>query len=99
MRQSEPGQPATARTTVLVVDEDVALNRLVARSLGAQYQVISAFDGQEGLAQALAVRPSMIVSDIMMPVMTGIEMIAEIRKRPSSRTRPSWSCRPRRTRN
>ncbi|HWN71212.1 MAG TPA: response regulator [Haliangium sp.] len=81
-QENAPGQPATARATVLVVEDDVDMHRFVAKSLGAQYQVISAFDGNEGLAQALAHRPSMIVCDVMMPVMTGVEMIAEMRKRP-----------------
>jgi signal transduction histidine kinase/DNA-binding response OmpR family regulator len=74
--------PQRAGQTVLVVDDSIAGNRFIAESLGEQYRVISAFDGQEGLAKALAVRPAMIVADLLMPVMSGIEMIAEIRKRP-----------------
>jgi signal transduction histidine kinase/DNA-binding response OmpR family regulator len=74
--------PQRAGQTVLVVDDSVAGNRFIAESLGEQYRVISAFDGQEGLAKALAARPAMIVADLLMPVMSGIEMIAEIRKRP-----------------
>jgi len=80
--ESEPSQPATARATVLVVENDLDMNRFIAQSLGQQYQVISALDGQQGLAMALSARPSMIVSDVMMPVMSGVEMMAELRKRP-----------------
>lgn len=81
-REIEPRQPRAARTALLVVEDNIDMNRFISESLREQYEVISAFNGQEGLEKALAVRPSMIVSDIMMPVMSGAEMITEIRKRP-----------------
>jgi PAS domain S-box-containing protein len=80
-RATEPEKPATT-TTILLVEDNLDMNRFTSQSLRAEYEVISAFNGQEGLEKAVAMRPSMIVSDIMMPVMSGVEMIAEIRKRP-----------------
>jgi signal transduction histidine kinase/DNA-binding response OmpR family regulator len=74
--------PERVRETILVVEDSVVVNQFIGETLGEQYQVISAFDGQEGLAKALAVRPSLIVSDLMMPVMSGVDMITEIRKLP-----------------
>ena len=58
------------------------MNRFVTQSLSRDYEVISAFDGREGLEKALRFRPALIVSDVMMPNMSGDEMIAQIRKQP-----------------
>jgi PAS domain S-box-containing protein len=70
-----------ARATVLVVEDNLDMNRFIAQTLAENYEVLCAFNGQEGLEKAVAIRPTMIVSDIMMPVMNGAEMIAEIGKR------------------
>jgi signal transduction histidine kinase len=70
------------RPRVLVVEDNRDMNDFVAQCLRREYDVISAFDGGEGLALALESRPAVIVSDIMMPKVSGVEMIAAIRKRP-----------------
>jgi PAS domain S-box-containing protein len=69
-----------ARETVLVVEDNLDMNRFVAQCLSRDYQVISAFDGQQGLEKALTHKPALIVSDIMMPRVSGAEMIAELRR-------------------
>ena len=84
----EANAHATGRPTVLVVEDNPEMNRFICQALRGEYEVSSAFNGQEGLERALAVRPSLILSDIMMPVMSGVEMIAEIRKRPEFRETP-----------
>lgn len=76
------------RPTVLVVEDNADMNRFIAQSLCADYTVVSALNGQEGLAKALALRPSLILSDLMMPVMSGAEMIAELRKQPELQATP-----------
>ena len=69
------------RKTVLVVD-DVAQNRAVLadmlRPLG--FRVEEAEDGEEGLAQALAVRPDIVLMDNVMPVLDGLEAIRRLRQ-------------------
>jgi signal transduction histidine kinase len=65
---------------VLVVEDNAEMNQFVTESLSAEYEVITAFDGQEGLQKALTFRPSIIVTDIMMPRVSGTEMIAELRR-------------------
>jgi PAS domain S-box-containing protein len=65
---------------VLVVEDNPELNRFVAESLSADHRVATAFDGEEGLQRALELRPDLIVTDVMMPRMSGDRMIAEIRR-------------------
>ncbi|MES1211796.1 MAG: response regulator, partial [Acidobacteriota bacterium] len=73
---------------VLVVEDNADMNRFVVESLSSRYEVVSAFDGREGLEKALRFRPSLVVSDIMMPNVSGVEMIAEMRRQPELRETP-----------
>jgi PAS domain S-box-containing protein len=79
---------ATDRPCVLVVEDNPDMNRFVRQSLSRHYEVISAFDGREGIEKALEFRPTLIVSDIMMPHVSGVEMIAEMRKLPELESTP-----------
>jgi PAS domain S-box-containing protein len=75
--------PASAgRPRVLVVEDNPDMNRFICECLSAQYEVIPAFDGREGLEKALQYRPALVVSDIMMPNVSGVEMIAQMRQVP-----------------
>jgi PAS domain S-box-containing protein len=78
----------TGRPRVLVVEDNADMNRFVAQCLSGRYEVISAFDGREGLEKALRFRPALVVSDIMMPNVSGVEMIAEMRRQPPLRLTP-----------
>jgi PAS domain S-box-containing protein len=73
---------ATTKATVLVVEDNIDMNRFVAQCLSRDYHVVCAFDGQEGLEKAFALAPALIVSDIMMPRVSGVQMVAGLRKRP-----------------
>lgn len=66
---------------VLVVDDNPDMSEFEADILGSKYRVLTADDGEEGLAKALENRPDLIVSDIMMPRMSGDMMIRELRRR------------------
>ena len=67
---------------VLVVEDNADMNAFIAASLRQRYRVATAGDGRTGLEQALALAPDLILSDVMMPVMTGDEMVAELRRHP-----------------
>ncbi len=64
---------------VLVVDDSPDIRDYVAECLQSRYQVVTAIDGQDGLEKARALRPNLIVSDVMMPNMTGFDMCRAIR--------------------
>lgn len=72
--------PLRAKGTVLVVEDNPDLNRFLANFLSSEYKIESAFNGKEGLEKALKLKPDLIISDIMMPEMSGDQMLAEMRK-------------------
>lgn len=67
-------------TTILIAD-DISENRylLVAMFKGSGYEVVAARDGAEALASALASPPDLIVADILMPVMDGLELCRRVK--------------------
>ena len=73
---------------VLVVEDNADMNEFVAVTLRSHYRVVSAFDGHEGLDKALALRPDLILADVMMPVMSGDEMVAALRRQPAMENVP-----------
>lgn len=66
---------------ILVVEDTFDTRKLVKAMLSLEgYTVYEAADGKEGLAQAQDTHPDMIVTDIRMPEMSGIEMVACLRQ-------------------
>ena len=65
---------------VLLVDDDVELVDLLRDYLEQErFQVVAAYDGAAGLALALSGSVDIVILDVMMPVMSGIETLAKIR--------------------
>lgn len=71
--------PPSRAPLVLVVEDNPEMNAYLVEVLGDTCRVATAFDGREGLAQARALRPDLIVSDLMMPRLAGDRMVAELR--------------------
>jgi DNA-binding response OmpR family regulator len=73
----EPTQPKK----ILVVEDDVRLRKLLTDGLQAQkFLVIEAQNGKEGVEQALEKHPDLILLDLLMPVMGGMEALKKIRE-------------------
>ncbi len=77
-----------ARALVLVVEDNPEMNRFIAENLASDYRVEVAFDGKEGLEKAKALGPDVIVTDVMMPRMSGDEMVRAIRGLPELHSTP-----------
>ena len=74
---------------VLVVDDDPLMHRLFQRHLErAGYQMLSAMDALEGIDMASRELPQVIVMDVMMPEIDGLEAIRRLRKNDSTKTIP-----------
>jgi two-component system chemotaxis response regulator CheY len=75
--------------TILAVDDSASVRHMVKITLAAAgYQVIEAGDGREGLTQAKGNAVAMILTDLNMPNMNGLEFIRELRKLPLYRGVP-----------
>lgn len=73
---------------VLVVEDNLEMNRFIAEELAREYRVEVAFDGKEGLEKARTLKPDLVLSDIMMPVMSGDELVRELRRSPEFESTP-----------
>ena len=69
------------RAKILVVDDDINIIKTLRDRLEINgYKVVTACDGKEGLQKALTDKPDIILLDIMMPIMSGHEMLEHLRK-------------------
>lgn len=66
--------------TVLVVEDDPVILRLLEVNFDLEgFSVLLAHDGEEGIDVARAERPDIVVSDIMMPKVSGIELVQALK--------------------
>ncbi len=81
--------PASGSPTVLVVDDDPATVQLLSDILATQgFHVLAAHDGRQGIALAHTGRPDVIVLDLLMPEVTGLDVVQELRATPQCRDIP-----------
>jgi two-component system cell cycle response regulator DivK len=66
--------------TILYVEDNEA-NRMIVRDLlkRTKYQLVEAYDGEAGVAKALEIRPGLILMDIQLPSISGLEAIRRLR--------------------
>jgi DNA-binding response OmpR family regulator len=65
---------------VLIVDDDENLRLVLKDKFSLEgFEVFEAQNGKEGLERALAMRPDVILLDVMMPVMNGLDMLKRLR--------------------
>jgi CheY-like chemotaxis protein len=69
----------SAIATILVCDDDPSLRELVRAVLGPAYLFAEAADGLEALALARELRPDLVVLDVMLPGLSGIEVLEALR--------------------
>jgi two-component system OmpR family response regulator len=74
-------QTIKKQQTVLIMDDDPGMQMVLETALReAGYQVVLANDGQEGIEKLRSLKPDLVISDIMMPQMDGIETFQRIKE-------------------
>ncbi|MDD5712462.1 MAG: response regulator, partial [Smithellaceae bacterium] len=71
--------------TILVVDDEKDIVELISYNLEREgYNVLKAYDGEEALRVAKERKPSLIVLDLMLPKMSGLDVCRALRKAPDT---------------
>ena len=70
---------------IMVVEDDASLREIYSIRITAEgYDVVSAGDGEEALAMAVREKPDLILSDVMMPKISGFDMLDILRSTPET---------------
>src|SRR5687768_9474170 len=71
---------------IMLVEDDSNLREIYGARLEAEgYEIVSVSDGEEALAAAIREKPDLIISDIMMPKISGFEMLDILRSTPETK--------------
>jgi twitching motility two-component system response regulator PilH len=74
-----------AKLKILVVDDSPTEMRLVTAALAKQgYQIVTAVDGEDGLAKALTEQPNLVVLDVVMPKKNGYQVCRALKTSPAT---------------
>jgi signal transduction histidine kinase/CheY-like chemotaxis protein len=82
------GAAGGARTCVLVVDDNADMRAYLTRLLAPSHDVRTASDGEQALREVARARPDLVLTDVMMPVVDGFELLRGLRADPATRAVP-----------
>jgi signal transduction histidine kinase/DNA-binding response OmpR family regulator len=75
----EPDQPGKTKPLVLIVEDNYDLRTFLLQSVKTEYRVLGAENGKAGFELARKYTPDLVISDIMMPVMDGLELCSRLK--------------------
>lgn len=89
-------RPVTTTRTILICEDEAALRELVRVSLGPGYGFLEASDGMEALELARVHKPDVVVLDLMLPGLSGLDVLSRLREEASEGNLPivvisAWS--------
>lgn len=67
------------KETILIVEDNIEIQESLKEILNSEFSILQAFNGEEGLKIASENFPDLIISDVMMPVMDGIEFVKKLK--------------------
>ncbi len=79
IRQQQPEGVATGAVTILIIEDNEELLELLCNIFTSVYTVIKTTNGDEGFKMAIESKPDIILSDIMIPGMSGIELCKKVK--------------------
>ena len=65
-----------------MIEDNIEMNQFISETRNPNYQVINAYNGQEGVDLAKKYNPDLVICDVMMPIMSGDQVVAALRQRP-----------------
>ena len=74
------GEMTGSLATVLICDDEPSLRELIRVSLDGAYSFAEADDGEESLEIARRLKPDVVILDMMMPRLSGLEVLTELRR-------------------
>ncbi len=75
----------TVGMTVLVVDDEASVREYIRECLRGQgYRILLASNGRDGIQAAIEYDPDLIILDLMMPVMSGFDVVEELKRHPTA---------------
>src|SRR5882757_1241598 len=81
-------QDAKSKVRILFVEDEATLRDHLAEKLSDEYVVDTAGNGNEALLAVIRAKPALVVSDIVMPDMDGVELLKTLRQSPGTRAIP-----------
>lgn len=81
-KSTEISETESDKPLILIVEDNLQVSEFVIQALLPTYRCVTAHNGKSGLDAALKNKPDLIITDIMMPVMDGMEMCRQLRKIP-----------------
>jgi DNA-binding response OmpR family regulator len=84
----EPPPETTIEPTVLICDDEATLRELIRVSLDDGYRFVEASNGYEVLELARSVAPDIVLLDLMLPGVSGLEVLRELRRDAATRETP-----------
>ncbi|MEK7554661.1 MAG: response regulator [Patescibacteria group bacterium] len=78
-----------AKTKIILAEDDEILSKVIAEELRESgFEVLQAFDGEQGLEMIKRERPNLVLLDLLMPKKGGFEVLAELKEKPETREIP-----------
>jgi two-component system, chemotaxis family, chemotaxis protein CheY len=77
------------RKTIMTADDSPSMREMISFTLkNAGYEVVEAVDGQDAVAKLASGQPDLLITDLNMPNLNGLELIRQVRSRPQCKYMP-----------
>lgn len=83
-----PALPVGKRFKVVLADDNADMRDYVGRLLAGRYELTMAHNGEDAYEKLLAVKPDLLLTDVMMPVLDGFGLLKKVRDNPATRSTP-----------